>query len=328
MESIFQAAGKDVGVMSGLKTYDGMSRGPAMSATPTPASVADRLANIDASGCTHALLEVSAEMIAENTLAGVELDTVCMTNLPSATTGSFPTAQAYRDSQRRTFELLAEDGVAILNGDDQECCKLVTEANGPSFLFGMGGQSQIRAEILHQNACEQVFLLTVGRQSAAIRTAILGDHHIANCLAAATTALAHGIELEAIARGIELISSLPGRMQRVDCGQDFPVFVDAARTPAALHSTLKTARQIASGKVICVLGDQASANSNENAVIQNVVCKMADVAIVTESLALVSENWPQRNDSDTETQIAQNRQEAIQWAVAAAELGDVVVIAG
>ena len=193
----------------------------------------------------------------------------------------------------------------------------------------MGGQSQIRAEILHQNACEQVFLAyrwsPVGRDSHG------NSRRSPHCELSGSRPrqrLAHGVELEAIARGIELLSSLPGRMQRVDCGQDFPVFVDAARTPAALHATLKTARQIAKGKVICVLGDQASANTNENAVIQNVVCKMADVAIVTESLALVSENWPQRNDGNTETQIAQDRQEAIQWAVAAAELGDVVVIAG
>jgi len=328
LESIFHAAGKEIGVMSSFKTYDGMSRGPAMSATPTPASLATRLANIEASNCSRVLLEVSPEMIAENSLAGIDFDTVCVTNLTDAACGPHHTAQAYRDSQGRLLELLSHDGVAIVNGDDQACCKLIGETTGPSFVYGLGDQSQISAEVLHQNACEQVFLLTAGRQSAAVRTSILGDHHIQNCLAAATVAMAHGIELAHIARGIELISSLPGRMQRIDCGQDFPVFVDAARTPDALLATLRTARKLATGKVICVLGDKASANTNENLVIQNIVCKLADVAIVTEELALISENWPQRKDADTDTQIAQDRQEAIQWAVAAAELGDVVVIAG
>ncbi|QDS98618.1 Mur ligase family protein [Adhaeretor mobilis] len=328
LESIFHAAGKDVGVMSGFKTYDGMARGPAMSATPTPASLATKLANTDAAGCSHLLLEVSAEMIAENSLAGIDFDTICLTNLADAANGPFHTAQDRRDGQGRLLNLLSQDGVAIVNGDDQTCCQLLAETSGPSFLFGLGDQSQIGAEVLHQNACEQVFLLTAGRQSAAVRTSILGDHHIQNCLAAATVAMAHGVELEYIARGIELLTSLPGRMQRVDCGQDFPVFVDAASTPDALLATLRTARKLATGKVICVLGDRASANTNENLIIQNIVCKLADVAIVTEELALVSESWPQRKDEETDTQIAQDRQEAIQWAVSAAELGDVVVIAG
>ena len=114
-----------------------------------------------------------------------------------------------------------------------------------------------------------------------MRTEIVGDHHIYNCLAAATTALAYGIELTTIARGLESVDRLPGRMERVMCGQDFAVLVDAADSPEALRNCLRAARQVTSGRLICVFGASDDCDSTELPAIGRVIGAMADVAVVT-----------------------------------------------
>ena len=101
-----------------------------------------------------------------------------------------------------------------------------------------------RRQIIEQYINEQTFVLSAGDDSVGVRTEIVGDHHVYNCLAAATMALAYGIELTTIARGLEAVDRLPGRMERVMCGQDFAVLVDAADSPDALRDCLRAARQV------------------------------------------------------------------------------------
>jgi UDP-N-acetylmuramoyl-L-alanyl-D-glutamate--2,6-diaminopimelate ligase len=115
-------------------------------------------------------------------------------------------------------------------------------------------------------------------------------------------------------------------MERIDCGQDFAVFVDAAKTAPALRATLQTARQLARGRVICVLGDVPTARA-EATVVRSIVAKLADLTIMTDAVRADAE-WPTPPANAKDLQVAADRGEAIAWAAAIAEAGDVVVIAG
>jgi UDP-N-acetylmuramoyl-L-alanyl-D-glutamate--2,6-diaminopimelate ligase len=327
LESIYVADGKDVGVISSLKSYDGMSRGPGADEL-TPSSLAAKLARMEAAGCDLALLEIPSDALAQGKLAGIELDTIVGTTIDSARLHLHHSTQNYRDAQRRALDYLSPAGLTVLNADDPVSCRWLSEVDGPALTYGVGEQAQITATIVERNACETVFVLTAGCDSAAIRTSIVGDAHVSNCLAAAATALAHGVDLQTIATGIERLTKLPARMERVDCGQDFVVFVDAADTACGIRASLRTARQLATGRVICVLGDSIPADQTEATVIRSVVRKLADVAIVTDAVTSIDEAWmPQAANQDT-WQVAADRGEAIGWAVAMARPGDVVVIAG
>ena len=83
---------------------------------------------------------------------------------------------------------------------------------------------------------------------------MIGRHHIYNCLTAAAVGLAYGIDLPTVVRGLEAVECVPGRLQRIECGQPFGVFVDFAHTPDALTGCLKALRQVTAGRVICVFG--------------------------------------------------------------------------
>lgn len=331
LESIYVAAGHEVGVLSSIKSYDGMTCSEGIDDTITPAALAGRLARMEAADCTHVLLEISSESLALMKLAGLELDTIVTTTVDSARLDLHHTVKNYRDVQRRSLDLLSAEGMAVVNADDAVSCGWLNHVAGPALTYGLGDQAQISGYVVEENACETVFVLNAGIDSAAVRTSIIGRQQVSNALAAATVALAHGVDLQTIARGIEEVRTLPAHMERVMCGQAFPVFVDAASTAGELRSALRTARQLSSGRVICVMGDSIQRTAAEFEAIRSILAKMADVAIVTDAFASVDSAWhaeTMASASGETMQIAPDRQEAIAWAVAMAGEGDVVVIAG
>ena len=327
LESIFSEAGRRCGKLSSLGCYDGMSYSAGISEAPSAPALAARMAKMVAGGCTHALLEVSNKSLSQRRIAGIRLDSVCVTHVTDAHLDWHNSVQSYRDTEQRIFDYLAPEGVAILNADDPVSMQWLDRVDGPLLTYGMGTQAEISARLVEQHANEQLFLLTSGCESAMVRSAIIGTHHVSNSLAAAALSLSYGIDLQSIAAGIEAVEKLPSRMERVDCGQGFPVYVDAAKTPDALCATLRTARQLSEGRVICVLGDPAwSPASTEQCVVSRVVQRMADLVIVTADLAPVEGLPPGKKAAHVE--VVAGRAEAIACAVAVAEQGDVVVIAG
>jgi UDP-N-acetylmuramoyl-L-alanyl-D-glutamate--2,6-diaminopimelate ligase len=326
LESIFSKAGCQVGMLSSLASFDGMSVGLGVADAISPAVLATRLAHMDAAGCTHAFVEISSRALCQQKLAGIELDTLIATRVDAAHLDIHHTTQNYRDAQQQALDYLSPAGVAVFDADDPVACRWLATLDAASLTYGIDDDdAQITADIVARNACETVFVLVAGCESAAVRTSIVGDAHVSNCLAAAAAALAHGVDLQTIAAGIEALDRLPARMERVDCGQDFAVFVDAAQSPPALRATLRSARQISRGRVICVLGDVPAAPAEASAV-RSIVEKMADLAIAIDAVC-VEADWPTPADAGN-FQIADDRVEAIAWAIAAAEPGDVVVIAG
>ena len=327
LESIFAMAGKHAGSLSDLGCYDGMSHSAGLGRRATPAMFASRLAKMSASGCSHAMVEVSSRALAQSVLAGMELDAVCVTNVTSGHLDLHSSTQNYRDVKRRILDYLAPGGVVVLCADDPGCLSWLDSLQGPVLTYGLGSQAEISGSIVQQNSGEQLFVISAGSESVAVRTAIVGDHHITNCLGAAATAYSYGIDLSTIARGLEAVDWLPGRMERVDCGQGFPVFVDVAHTPDALRASLRTARQLASRRVICVLGESRADSSQEYTQVNGIVHAMADLTIAVQESMPASSSWSFENNPDSRY-LARDRSEAIAQAVELAEVGDVVVITG
>ena len=326
LDSIFALAGKHCGKISGLGCYDGMSHSAGID-VPSAPELAARLERMAAAGCTHALVEVSSAAIAQSAFAGVAFDAVCITNVSDAHLELHNSVQSYRNLKRRILESLDPAGVAVFNADDPVSCKWLTHVDGPVLTFGTKDQAEVSATVIEQHSNEQVFMISAGNQSAAVRTTMVGQHHVSNCLAAAAIALSYGIDLQLIAAGIESVENLPGRMERVDCGQGFPVYVDAADTAESLRASLRTARQLSTGRVVCVLGDPGHATYSEQLAVAHVVSRLADLAIVARAFP-EEETAVGDSEQRATVEIVADRAEAIACAVAMAEAGDVVVIAG
>lgn len=332
LTSIFHAAGGSAGTLDSFGYWDGLEDQPAAGAMSAPV-LARSLAQMSAAGASHAVVEVSTQALGQQVFAGVSLDAVCMTHVTRRHLGWHGSVDNYRRAKRRIFDYMHPDAVAILNADDPASVAMLSELNQPALTYGMKLPAEVTAEIIEQYINEQVFVLSAGDDSAGVRTPIIGDHHVYNCLAAAAMALTYGIELPEIARGLEQVDRLPGRMERVMCGQDFAVLVDAADSPEALRVSLRAARSATSGRVICVYGSHDESDLTEYPAAGRVIGAMADAATVTHGYP---SDGSHRSCMELRTGFADprkahvvvDRKEAIAWAVREACAGDTVVIAG
>lgn len=333
LTSIFRAAGATVGTLDSFGYWDGYEDMPAAGQL-TPPVLARSLAEMLASGATHAVVEFSSRELAEQVAAGITLDGVCITHIGTQHLDWHGSLANYRNAKRRILSYLDPDAVAILNADDPASVEILNELARPVLTYGLKKPCEISATIIEQFINEQTFVLSAGDDSVGVRTEIVGDHHVYNCLAAATTALAYGVDLTAIARGLEAVDRLPGRMERVMCGQDFAVLVDAANSPEALRTCLRAARQATSGRVICVFGTDHESDWAQLPAMGRVIGAMSDLAVVTNANA--AEESQHRSCMELRSgfadvrkaQIILDRSQAISWAIAEARPGDTVVIAG
>lgn len=242
--SVLKAAGHAVGVLGNLGCLDGRIVEPMSETTPPPERLAPLLARMVRNECSHAVMEVSGRALDESGMAGVALDAVCLTDIA-------------RDSDaRRTigkiFECLDGEGFAVLNADDPGSASFVRHLGCPVLTVGIRAAAEVGAVPVEQHLSEQTFLLTAGSDTVPVRTRMIGEHHIYHCLEATAVALAYGIELTTIASGLESVDYVPGRLERIERGQPFGVFLDVASTPGARENAVATLKQVTAGRLICV----------------------------------------------------------------------------
>lgn len=302
--AVLAAGGWRSGVLGTLGYFDGNEWQTGRWTTPPPAVLAPWLARIAAAGCTHAVMEISGGALARQRVAGVEFDVACITG--GGRDHDDRRRRGARPAKVKLLDYLLPEGFAVVNVDDPAAENLLSRLDGPVLTVGVRGAAEITALPLEQFASEQTFLLSAGDESIPVRTPLIGIHNIYNCLAAAAVGLAYSLDLPTIVQGLEVVQRVPGRLERIECGQPFNVFVDDARTPDALRRCLKTLRAVTSGRLICVYGADGDRNKSTCGRMHRAVESVADLAV----------------------QIVDDRRETIAWALGQAQPGDCVLIAG
>ena len=332
--SILAAAQQRVGVLSSIGYSDGGETAAAPVTTPSPPELADWLARMNANGCENAVVEVSSEGLAQHRTAGVQFDAAILTNIRRDHVDEHGSAANYRRMKFRLLRQLKPHGFAVLNADDPGSQSLLAKIDRPVLTFGMNSSAEVMATVLERHSSEQTFLLTAGNESIPVCTRMIGDHHVYNCLAAAALGLVLGLDLTTVARGLEQVEYVPGRLERIECGQSFSVFVDHARTPDSLAASLKAVRQTTRGRVICAFGAEGETLKERRAELGHVVERAAHRCVITNQNPRHDEPLQIAHDildgfsNPEKAHILPDRAEAIYWALSKARPGDAVVIAG
>lgn len=332
--SIFEAAGDAAGVMSSLGHSDSVVQAAPLGETPTAAEFASWLARMNVAGSSAAVLELSSRALAERRASGIELEAAVLTNIHNEHLEEHNSAAAYQKIKRRIFGLLKPSGLAIINADDHRCRNALADLRCGCLTYGLHAEADITASVVERHASEQTFLLSAGDDAAPIRTRMIGDFHVSNCLAAAAVGLASGLTLETIVRGLEAVDRIPGRLERLECGQPFSVFVDAAAWPESLALSIRTVRQVTRGRVFVVFGPRENCDPARRALLGRVLERGAHVPIITsdepgrrEPLS-VTHDVLDGFDRPHKAHVIPNRATAIHFALEQARPGDAVLIAG
>jgi UDP-N-acetylmuramyl-tripeptide synthetase len=168
--------------------------------------------------------------------------------------------------------------------------------------------------------------------SVAIDSSAIGAHNLENILSAAAAALAAGVSLDAIARGVRSFT-VPGRLERVDNDRGFHVFVDYAHTPDGLLNVLRTLKPLTAGRLITVFGCGGDRDRTKRPKMGAIAETWSDVCIVTSDnprtehpnaiIDQIREGMTQNGHL-----IEPDRRRAIGLAIATARPGDAILIAG
>jgi UDP-N-acetylmuramoyl-L-alanyl-D-glutamate--2,6-diaminopimelate ligase len=243
----------------------------------------------------------------------------------------------------RSFHKPDVPKVTVLNRDDDSFRYLSSIPADRQIAYGVGGEVSARDVQFAPDATR--FTLVLPNGDAAVETALVGGFNVSNILAAASVGVTLGLSPNAIIEGIAAMEGIPGRMERVDAGQDFLAIVDFAHTPNALEQALTTAQTMTrkaaqgGGRVIVVFGSAGLRDREKRAMMGHVAGRLADVVIVTaedprtESLeeimaesAAAAETEGKRAGVDLWR--VPDRGEAILKACQMAQAGDVVIACG
>ena len=332
VQSILNEAGENPGTASSIETRFGkFSLVP--KTADSAAIVADQLASMALAQCSHAIVESSSVSLAQHSLAGLELDVAVVTNLYSNNLSFHGSKSNCNRLTRRLLEYLKPDGFAVLNADDRSTIEVLDHLEVPCLTFGIHRDAEVTAKLLNRNRSCQTFVLSAGIESMPVRTSIIGKQHIYNCLAAATVGLALGIELDVVARGLET-ATIPGRLERVDCGQGFGVWVDSAVTPSQLTGAIAAVSPVCEGKIFCIASADDCQSEDERLRIGRIIERKADVPIVTHSKLSKRVDYESCHqmldgfEDVAKANVMPDRMRAIQWALSQAKPEDCVLIAG
>jgi UDP-N-acetylmuramoyl-L-alanyl-D-glutamate--2,6-diaminopimelate ligase len=323
--SVLQAAGRTPGVIGSLGYCDGEETAEARWSTPPPPVAAAWLSRMSANGCTHAVVEASSRGLAQGHTAGMQFDACCLTNLYRDAIRSDGRRCDDRPLASRLLEQLSPEGVLIANVDDAGSAALAAEHEGPVITVGLNAAAELSATLLERCRWEQTFLISFGNEVVPVRTRLVGPHNLSHCLLAAAVGTVYGIAPDVIVRGLESVRELPGRLERIECGQPFGVFLEEARSPAALEVCLETLRGATERRLRCIYAtDSVVAETKEHATLggelQRVIHRWCDDAIV------IGRNAASRGDY--RRQAVAERADAIGRALREAESGDCLLIVG
>lgn len=283
------------------------------------------------------ILEASSQALHQHKFKGIPIEVGIMTNLTQDHLDYHRTMEKYAEAKARLFDAYTKPNYCILNADDEWYDYFLMRAVGQAVSYGESTDSAERIQSVKQAANGTSWRIQDGGKALKLHTSLPGLFNVYNATAAAAAALALGISGEAITKGISNLKLVPGRMERIDEGQDFEVLVDFAITPDALEKVLSAGRAVATGKVRIVFGATGDRDKSKRPIMGQVAAEHADVIYLTDDETYTEDPKSIRDavykgikteQAEKRTKVIPDRREAIRQAFKDARKGDVVILAG
>jgi UDP-N-acetylmuramoyl-L-alanyl-D-glutamate--2,6-diaminopimelate ligase len=334
-----EATGKPAGFIGTLGYRLGGQPFPGERTTPEAADLFRTLRQMrdqGGSGRMGVAMEVSSHALELHRVDGVGFDVAIFTNLTRDHLEFHGDMEGYFAAKKRLFEHLKPDAAgsrAVVNLGDPYGRRLAAEIPG-ALTYGEGGAVAPLSVELGTKGIRAT--LATPRGELSFHSPLLGRFNLENLLTAAAGAEALGLPHGAIAAAFAAQPPIAGRMEPVDRGQPFPVFVDYAHTDDALTAALRSVRELARTKVAVVFGCGGERDPGKRPIMGRVAGELADLPIATSDnprredplaiLRAVEEGLKASGNRDY--RVVPDRREAIRAAVSAAAPGWAVLVAG
>lgn len=289
LEAILKAAGCSVGVL-GTVNYRYRDRVlPAPNTTPESFEFQKILREMADSGVTHVIAEVSSHAVDLRRVDDCAFDLGIFSNLSQDHLDYHETMENYFQAKLRFFtEILPAGGKRrpykmIINGDDPWGRRILKETAEPFLTFGMGKENdtEVMGEIISLSSAGIRAIIHRGPASFAVASFFIGRFNLYNILAAAAAAFALNVPEKFIREGIEGLTGVPGRLEKVSTSQEPAVFVDYAHTEDALMRVLQNLSEFRRGRIITVFGCGGNRDRGKRPLMGRAAAASSDVTIIT-----------------------------------------------
>ncbi|MBF0322592.1 MAG: UDP-N-acetylmuramoyl-L-alanyl-D-glutamate--2,6-diaminopimelate ligase, partial [Magnetococcales bacterium] len=286
VESILSVSGKRVGVMGTTgNRWPGVQQATSMT-TPDPITLQSLLGEMQGSGCTAMVMEVSSHALDQSRTASIFFDVGAFLNLTRDHLDYHGTEEAYFTAKSRLFQA-GQCARSVINMHDPRAPVLLEQCRRgdipvATFAGEMGETGDFQARDVAMTWQGSRFRMVTPAGEVTVDLPVPGDFNVTNALAAAAIAWQLSISPALIQTGLARFTPPPGRMQRIDGGQPFAVVVDFAHTPDALERLLRTARRITPGRLLLLFGCGGDRDKLKRPMMGRVAACLADMTIVTD----------------------------------------------
>jgi UDP-N-acetylmuramoyl-L-alanyl-D-glutamate--2,6-diaminopimelate ligase len=339
VSQILEKAGKRVAMISSaiLKINQEEGLNKIKMATPPPFFLQKFIKKASQSDCQYLVLETSSHALVQHRTFGIPFKIMVLTNMMPDHLDYHKTAQAYSRSHQKMISSRVQH--LILNGDDpnlKEFLKLPL-FSGQKIIYSLENKKTIFAKDIYLDLVGSSFVVETPQGSIQINLPLLGKFNIYNSLAALSVAFSQNINLETAKRALEKFRGVPGRMEKIDQGQDFEVIVDYAHSPDSLTSLFEVVSSLRKKKVITVFGACGDRDEKVRPAMGQILDQNSDYIVVTnddpyneepEKIAKQLLSGIKNKTFNQELWKILDRKLAIEKAISLAQKDDLVLILG
>lgn len=331
---LFRSFGHNVGLLSTVQNQINETIIPSTHTTPDSIRINELLEHMVEQGCEYAFMEASSHAIHQNRIKGLHFAGVAFTNITHDHLDYHETFANYIAAKKKLFDEVNEDAFALTNKDDKNGMVMLQNTKATRYSYGLKSMADFKAKILESDFTGM--LLSIDEQDAWFR--LVGNFNAYNLLAVYGTAFLLGKEKIEIIKHLSNIEAVKGRFEYVRSEQGVIAIVDYAHTPDALKNILDTINELRNRneQLITVVGCGGNRDAAKRPI-------MADIATEHSTKVIFTSDNPRTENPETildemqkgvkplhfkKTLRISDRKEAIKAAVAQAQKGDIILIAG
>ena len=332
MKSILDRQGSKVGIIGTIENRIGDKVLYAERTTPESKELQALFRQMQQEQVTDVVMEVSSHSLDLHRVDGISFDVAIFTNLTQDHLDYHKTMENYRAAKGLLFRRAKK---SVINLDDAAGAYMQAQSQGEVLTFGVDTPADLMASQIDITAEGTAFRLQWQGKEYPVRLHTPGRFSVYNALGAAGACLLLGIPVEEIIAGLEENPGVSGRFQTVRSRKGYQAVVDYAHTPDGLENVLRTANEFVKGKLIAVFGCGGDRDRTKRPIMGEIGGRLAGYCILTsdnprteDPMAILRDVEAGICKTDCPYELIADRREAIRRAVALAEAGDVILIAG
>ena len=297
IEGILDKAGHRVGLIGTInyryagKTFDNPIT------TPESLDLQRILAEMRNAGITHVVMEASSHAIDLYRIGHCWFDVGVFTNLSQDHLDFHGDMATYWSSKKRLFTEYLRTGPkkdrarAVINGNNPHGRELANALDMPVVKIGTSNDSAVRAAEVECNLRGITGRIQTPDGSFEFQSSLVGEHNVENILCAAGVGSAFDLAPEMIKAGVESVSHIPGRLERIENKVGRFVYVDYAHTPDALENVINALLAMTTNRIICVFGCGGDRDREKRPRMGAIAAKHCDLSIVTSDNPRTEKPW-------------------------------------